>query len=88
MISLTLRPCVDGEELLSSGKCKKCDPGQYLLQAPDKTQLCKECPSNKAECLGGNEIYPLPGFWRGSPLSEDFYTCLNNYACMYDDLNK
>lgn len=70
-ISVSLRPCEPGEELLSNGKCRKCQAGTYLLEAPQEPALCKECANpDLAECAGGNEIYPSPGHWRYSKTSE------------------
>ncbi|TNV88127.1 hypothetical protein FGO68_gene3291 [Halteria grandinella] len=82
-ISISLRGCLAGEELLESGKCHKCDKGTYLITAPTNIQICKECPSNEvAECLGGDSIYPLPGFWRSTNTSENFLKCRNDLACI------
>lgn len=44
-VQFDLRGCEPGEELLSSGKCRKCDAGQYLLVASSNSpQTCKDCP--------------------------------------------
>ena len=79
--NITLRSCISGEEYEQSGKCKTCDAGTYLLTAPSPNELCKTCKS-EAVCLGGNQIYPLRGYWRGSTTSDDFLTCRNDVACL------
>lgn len=84
-VAFDLRSCEPGEELLSSGKCRKCDSGQYLLVAPldNKPQMCKECPpKEKAVCDGGASIYPQPGYWRSSNISDNFMECRNGDACL------
>ena len=56
-----------------------------MLEAPldNSPQLCKEClPIEKAICEGGSEIYPHPGYWRRSNLSDNFIECRNFEACL------
>ena len=36
-VTLNLRLCVSGEELLPNGKCQDCGAGTYLLDAPTST---------------------------------------------------
>lgn len=43
---------------------------------------CKACPSDKAECSGGNEIGPKPGYWRSSNVSDNFLRCPNPDMCL------
>ena len=70
---------------MPNGKCQKCEAGTYLLNAPTQTQLCLPCPiSGNAECLGGNEFYPMPGFWRSSAFSDNIMECRNHIACLYE----
>jgi hypothetical protein len=33
-LSVTLRSCIAGEEFLSSGQCKECSSGAYMLTPP------------------------------------------------------
>ncbi len=82
-MSISLRECIAGEEYQSNGKCKKCEANDYyLLEAPNKPTFCKECQKDKSQCLGGNEVYPLPNFWRSSNMSDDFLSCRNEVACL------
>ena len=70
---------------MSSGKCRKCDLGQYLLIPPGDSlpKMCKSCPaSSKAKCLGGTEIMAMPGYWRSSVESDNFIECRNEEACL------
>ncbi|TNV88176.1 hypothetical protein FGO68_gene8013 [Halteria grandinella] len=83
VIVLSLRQCLEGEEMLQSGKCQNCSAGTYLLEAPIKTTLCKECvDADKGECLGGNLLYPKAGYWRSSKYSENMIGCRNDEACL------
>lgn len=69
--------------MLSTGKCKECERGFYLLLAPLGNVLCKECLSPQiAECDGGNRLYPKPGFWRSSIFSDNVMKCRNDEACI------
>ena len=45
-ISLDVRKCLEGEELLPNGKCQECAEGKYLLISPSDQTLCKNCPSS------------------------------------------
>lgn len=75
MVNLTfdVRSCVSGEQMLSNGKCKECEGGYYLLDVPTDPNSCKICDNEVAICLGGNRIYPRPGYWRSSPSTDVFY---------------
>lgn len=82
-ILIYLRGCNDGEEMTPDGKCQECKPGYYLLVAPDKTELCKECIIHeKAECLGANKLYPKTGYWRSTIYSDNMIICRNEEACL------
>ncbi|TNV88070.1 hypothetical protein FGO68_gene15732 [Halteria grandinella] len=81
-ISLQVRGCIEGEEMLSNGKCRQCAPGSYLLKAPKQTTSCQACQSEKSICEGGAQVYPLSGFWRSSPESDNIMVCLNPDACL------
>lgn len=41
--NFTLRGCDVGEEFLSSGECKTCSAGTYLLTAPTTVTSCYIC---------------------------------------------
>ncbi|TNV74992.1 hypothetical protein FGO68_gene289 [Halteria grandinella] len=80
-IDFGLRSCNLGEQLLQNGRCQICPSGQYLLELQTAPSICKKCQDLVSECPGGNEIYPLPGYWRISNQSDDFLKCLYPYAC-------
>jgi len=42
-LAIALRDCIEGEELLSSGKCTECGSGTYLLTPSTGVTSCKEC---------------------------------------------
>ena len=82
-MNLDLRPCIIGEEFLLTGQCSKCGLQSYLLFAPNSPTSCFNCPSSDiAVCLGGNEIYPQPGYWRSSFFTDNFILCRNDEACL------
>ena len=33
-------------------------------------------------CMGGSNIYPLPGYWRDSNMTDNFISCFNYDACL------
>ncbi|TNV87343.1 hypothetical protein FGO68_gene12842 [Halteria grandinella] len=82
LITINVRSCIAGEEMLSNGKCRQCQTGTYLLNVPTEPTQCLPCPSNKAYCNKGTQIYPLPGYWRSSIYSENFIECLNPDSCL------
>jgi hypothetical protein len=43
---------------------------------------CIPCPTDKAECNGGNGIGPLPGYWRSSNITSNFIKCPNPDVCL------
>ena len=72
-VTVDVRACTRGEELSAAGKCLECQgPYQYLLEAPSETTSCLECPTSKAICEGGSNIYPLEGYWRSDKYSDNF----------------
>jgi hypothetical protein len=73
--------------IINSIRCIECPQNSFLTEIPTKKSKCKSCPSEFAVCLGGNRVYPRPGFWRSSSISEDFIQCRNLKACKYDLLN-
>ncbi|TNV88077.1 hypothetical protein FGO68_gene10837 [Halteria grandinella] len=82
LITINIRGCIAGEEMLSNGKCRQCQTGTYLLTVPTEPTQCLPCPSDKAYCYKGTQIYPLPGYWRSSIDSENFIKCLNPESCL------
>jgi len=82
-ITLTVRPCRQGEGMQVDGSCFKCGAGTYLLVSPQPgvPTECKACPQ-QAVCLGGTRIGPLPGYWRNNNMTDDFLTCQVPDACL------
>ncbi|TNV88052.1 hypothetical protein FGO68_gene16006 [Halteria grandinella] len=81
-ITLQIRGCIAGEEMLSNGKCRTCSSGTYLLKAPTEPISCTLCQNDKAICQSGTQLYPLPGYWRSSFESDNIMECLNSKSCL------
>jgi hypothetical protein len=59
--------CSIGDLTAATGDaCQTCDRGYYSFDPRNST--CDWCVPN-AECPGGAEIHPNPGFWRSSQRS-------------------
>lgn len=59
--------CSIGDVTAATGDaCQICEKGYYSFNP--RNSSCDWCVPN-AECPGGAEVLPLPGFWRSSPLS-------------------
>ena len=83
ILELSLRPCISGEALLSSGECTMCSEGFYLLIPPIEPTSCIACPGPSiATCMGGNLLFPQNNYWRSSLESDVLYQCRNEEACM------
>ncbi|TNV88144.1 hypothetical protein FGO68_gene4654 [Halteria grandinella] len=87
-LKLHMRECKPGEQLLQNGRCQPCPEGKYLLNSPPIPTLCKQCQSQVSLCLGGAEVFPLPGYWRSSYFSDTFYQCQYQKACIGRDIIK
>ncbi|TNV88143.1 hypothetical protein FGO68_gene8974 [Halteria grandinella] len=87
-LQLQMRGCIPGEQLLQNGRCQSCPEGKYLLNTPTTPTLCKQCQSQVSICLGGAEVFPLPGYWRSSYYSDTFYQCQYQKACVGKDIFK
>ncbi|TNV74929.1 hypothetical protein FGO68_gene8072 [Halteria grandinella] len=81
-IEFLVSSCLEGESFLPNGRCQRCSLGQYMLQIPSEPTSCLQCQQQVSECLGGSNIYPLPGYWRSSNISETFYGCLYPKSCL------
>eukprot|EP00899_Mesostigma_viride_P008437 jgi/Mesvir1/17595/Mv08827-RA.1 len=79
-VQLRVRACVPGEVRRASNACERCDPPLFSWR-PQNRQ-CELCPP-EAICLGGDDVLPLPGYWRSSNVSYEFHACLNENACNY-----
>ncbi|CDW88565.1 UNKNOWN [Stylonychia lemnae] len=65
-LDIHLRECKEGEQFTSAGKCIECQDNTYSLIKMIEPSSCENCPAEKALCLGGANIGPLPGYWRKS----------------------
>ncbi|TNV88178.1 hypothetical protein FGO68_gene13761 [Halteria grandinella] len=81
-IDIKLRQCLVGEQMLQNGRCQICPSGQYSLESQTEPYSCKECQDQVSECIGGKELYPLPGYWRSSNHTDLFLACLYPPACI------
>ncbi len=77
-----LRDCDLGEQFTAAGRCKMCDSKGFALTVQKAPGICKECPTDRAKCLGGANIGPLPGYWRKSNSSDNFIRCPNPDVCL------
>ena len=91
--TLYLRSCIAGEyqadlcqlnskcDLNSSDyintQCVQCNLGFYSLNPRQECTLCV----NNANCPGGNEIFPIEGFWRFDENSQKIIKCNNALLC-------
>lgn len=67
--------CSVGDVTVSSGDaCQECPYGSYSLDP--RNSSCDQCMPN-AECPGGAQILPLPGFWHSSPRSHQLHRCVS-----------
>ena len=81
-VGVGVRPCLTGEGLRSNGACYKCAKGTFLIQVPVEPTECKECPSERAWCLGGDQIGPKEGYWRKNNETEEFQKCPIPTSCL------
>lgn len=73
-LTVDVRPCKIGEELLSTGACSYCQgPNYYSIEHNFTEEVkCKNCPP-QAKCLGGAQIFPLKNYWRSSNTTDKLY---------------
>ena len=78
-INFTLNECVSGQyNDPTLGVCVTCLAGQYSF---DPTVPCEKCMAY-ANCLGGDELIVIPGFWRPNTTTSKIYQCPNKYLCI------
>ncbi|CDW82469.1 UNKNOWN [Stylonychia lemnae] len=80
-IDIRLRECEIGEQFTTSGKCQICQDS-YSLVKMTQPGSCEVCPTEKAKCIEGAQIGPLPGYWRRNNESKIFTQCLYEFACL------
>ncbi len=85
--NMTVSSCSVGEIYDSSANtCTKCDSGAYSFTDPKRAKVCNSCLDN-AVCLGGEALYPSPGYWRIDKYSENIIECPNADACLGGQLD-
>ena len=80
--------CVRGE-VNQHGACNWCQAiTQYSLydfeskSGKGNGEICETCDGEKMVCLGGDQIYPRPGWWRMNAATATFYKCLRPQSCL------
>ena len=81
LIDIHFSYCDPGEAFLKTGKCELCPPNSYLFHFHTSPTNCLVCPLN-ARCFGGEDIGPVPGYWRSDKYSLAFLSCFNSAACL------
>jgi hypothetical protein len=76
-LSAFARECHPGEAQ-EGNSCIVCKPGYYSLTP---AQLCTPCPS-EAICYGNNTMVPKEGAWRESSVTDLFFLCDIQEACL------
>lgn len=76
-ISIQTRDCIKGE-YKQNNQCVYCKTGTYSF---NPEQQCDDC-TNNANCYGGYNVAPNPGYWHGSNETSTVYECLNTDACL------
>jgi len=76
-VTFVLNGCQAGQEL-KDNECLDCGKNSYSLVA---TTECKQCPSGKAICDGGNNIAAESGYWRLDQNSDIFLECSQKDNC-------
>ncbi len=67
IVTVHVVDCKQGETTAATGDaCQTCDRGYYSLDPRRAT--CDNCVPN-ADCLGGANIVPSPGYWHSAPHS-------------------
>jgi hypothetical protein len=61
--------------------CESCPMGMFRFDAVG--EVCLQCHL-KANCTGGDVMYPLPGYWHSYKYSTQIHECPNPAACHYN----
>ncbi|CDW84065.1 UNKNOWN [Stylonychia lemnae] len=80
-LQINLRECLIGEQFTIAGKCQQCE-GSFSLVQMTEPGNCEVCPQDKAKCISGAIIGPLPGYWRKNNETKIFTQCLYEFACL------
>ncbi|CDW78813.1 UNKNOWN [Stylonychia lemnae] len=78
IIELDFDTCSEGQ-IETNLICYPCATGTYNLFRDQ--QQCHDCLPH-ADCLGGNRLSIVNGFWRSSNVSTQIHECLNPDACI------
>jgi hypothetical protein len=66
LLTLHIRPCIQGEVTSSPDSCLTCPAGSFSFNPSNNT--CDQCTPH-ANCSGGAVVAPLLGFWSSSAFS-------------------
>lgn len=78
ILTVEIRLCGKGE-IQRGLACVVCPADTYSLIA--NASVCHPCPV-EAICKGGSTLYPRPGYWRPSDLSELLLECPRKESCL------
>eukprot|EP00347_Sterkiella_histriomuscorum_P008702 403344080 len=82
-MDVQLRDCDIGEQFTITGKCQQCQDGtSFSLVQMTEPGNCISCPSDKANCYGGSNVGPKPGYWRKNNVTSNFVKCQYQDACL------
>eukprot|EP00347_Sterkiella_histriomuscorum_P009503 403340963 len=82
-LDVELRNCMIGEQFTINGKCQQCQEGSsFSLVQMTSPGSCQTCPSDKANCYGGSNVGPKPGYWRKNNFTSTFVKCQYTSACL------
>ena len=69
--------CVAGQ-VIRAGFCQWCPTNTYSFNT---TKECDACPA-AANCVGGDDVTPLPGFWQSGKYSTHIHSCPRSEVCL------
>eukprot|EP00347_Sterkiella_histriomuscorum_P007237 403349735 len=82
-VDVQLRDCEIGEQFTVVGKCEQCQNGtSFSIVQMTSPGSCQSCPTEKANCYGGSNIGPKPGYWRKNNVTSNFIQCSYPPACL------
>jgi hypothetical protein len=82
-LTVKIRSCIKGEKFKDNGSCESCIPVfEYNLEAKTSIGECKMCPREIAQCLGGDQIIPLPGYYQLNSDKAKFFECYLGGSCL------
>jgi len=76
--SSIVRPCQRNEYLTDNGECWECKSGFYN----GDSATCQACDIYTTNCLGGDYVGPIPGYWRLNGYILNVLPCLTYSSCL------